>query len=352
MRRKALIILIGSLVAFAGMTPESARAQRAYSIDSSAQPERLRQENRPQIQQPGYAISVSVPVVNLDVVVTDNEGNYLTGLKKENSRLSEGGTRQTISNFAATDAPITVVMLLENSKLGGGAFVYNATAWADAFLRQLQPTDWVALSTFSMRPKVEADFTHNLADVKGVLASRVIPDFSESNLFDAVIDTLDRLQHVKGKKSILILASGMDTFSEANLDEVVKRLRETDVAIYSVGVGEQLFLSLETGSLAYYQAQNQLRTFSEITGGRAWFPRFEGEIPAIMGDIAGRLRNQYSLSYTPANQNLDGKYRKIKVELVALDGGPLTVIDQNGKKRKFNVYTRQGYQMPRDKVTD
>jgi hypothetical protein len=63
--------------------------------------------------------------------------------------------------------------------------------------------------------------------------------------------------------------------------------------------------------------------------------------------IAGGLRNQYSLAYTPANQKMDGKYRKIKVELVAPDGGPLTVLDQNGKKRKFFVYTRQGYQMPK-----
>ena len=69
-------------------------------------------------RRPGFSISVTVPVVNVDVVVTDNNGNYLTGLKKENFRITEDGTMQTITNFAPTDAPITIVLLLEFSKLG------------------------------------------------------------------------------------------------------------------------------------------------------------------------------------------------------------------------------------------
>ena len=87
-----------------------------------------------------------------------------------------------------------------------------------------------------------------------------------------------------------------------------------------------------------------------MTGGRTWFPRFDGEIPGIMADVAGSLRNEYSLGYISTNPNHDGKYRKIKVELVAPDGGPLTVIDQKGKKRKFQVYARQGYTAPNTTV--
>ena len=149
----------------------------------------------------------------------------------------------------------------------------------------------------------------------------------------------------------------MDTFSKMNLDQVMKRIRETDATIFTVGVGEQLFLQADaTGSLGpvgqlnYLQAENQLKTFAAMTGGRAWFPRFDGEIPSIMQDVAASLRNQYSLAYTPSNAALDGKYRKIKVELVAPDGGPLTVTDQKGKKVKFQVYARQGYTAPKSSV--
>jgi VWFA-related protein len=305
----------------------------------------------PQQTPGGFAISVTVPVVNVDAVVTDNNGNFLTGLTKDNFRISEDGTVQTISNFARSESPITIVLLLEFSTLGYQFFSYNAVNWSAAFLGNLKPNDWVALETFNMRPDITVDFTHNRDEVMQGLRQLVFPPFSESNLFDAVSDVLDRIKDVKGKKAVLVLASGMDTFSKLNLDQTLKRIRETDATIYTVGVGEQLFIRAGNGrfgeQMNYLQAENQLKTFASMTGGRSYLPRFDGEIPAIMGDVAASLRNQYSLAYSPSNTALDGKYRKIKVELVAPDGGPLTVNDQKGKKVKFQVYARQGYTAPK-----
>ena len=303
---------------------------------------------------PGFSISVTVPVVSVDVVVTDNNGNYLTGLKKENFRISEDGAVQTITNFAPTESPITIVLLVEFSRLGYEIFTANARNWSAAFLGNLKQSDWVALETFNLRPHVEVDFTHNPQDVMQGLYQLVFPPFSESNIFDAISDVLDRIQDVKGRKAVLVLASGIDTFSRINLDQTMKRIRATDATIFTIGVGEQLFLQADaTGSLGpagqlnFLQAENQMKTFAAMTGGRAWFPRFDGEIPSIMQDLAASLRNQYSLAYTPSNTALDGKYRKIKVELVAADGGPVTVLDQKGKKVKFQVYARQGYTAPK-----
>lgn len=310
-------------------------------------------------QTPGFSISVTVPVVSVDVVVTDNNGTYLTGMKKENFRISEDNVTQSITNFAPSEAPITIVMLLEFSKLGYQFFASNAINWSAQFLNNLKPNDWVALETFNLRPNIEVDFTHNREELIGGLRQLVFPPFSESNLFDALADVLDRMKDVKGKKSILVLASGIDTFSKMNLDQIMRRVKETDATIFTVGVGEQYFIYAEAsrslgqgGSLVYAQAQNQLRTFSAMTGGRSWFPRFDGEIPSIMQDVANSLRNQYSMTYSPSNSTLDGKYRKIKVELVAPDGGPLTVTDQKGKKVKFQVYARQGYTAPKSNVAN
>ncbi len=311
----------------------------------------------PPQQAPGYSISVTVPVVTVDVVVTDNDGNYLTGLKKENFRITEDGAVQSISNFAPSDAPITIVLLLEFSKLGYEVFSANAVNWAAAFLGNLKTSDWVALETFNMRPHVEVDFTHNGNEVMQGLSQLYFPPFSESNLFDALSDVLDRIKDVKGKKSVLVLASGIDTFSKSNLDQTMKRIRETDATIFTVGVGSQLFMMAESSggggfgeNLNFIQAENQMRTFAAMSGGRSWLPRFDGEIPSIMQEIAASLRNQYSLAYSPSNTALDGKYRKIKVELVAPDGGPLTVNNQKGKKVKFQVYARQGYTAPKSAV--
>ena len=308
-------------------------------------------QDQQQSGQPGFAISTTVPLVNVDVVVTDNDGNYLNDLKKENFRITEDGASQVVTNFGTTDAPITVVLLLEFSQLGYGWFLYNAVRWADVFLHQLKPTDWIALESFNMRSNVEVDFTHNSREVEQGLVSLYFPPFHESNVFDALVDVTDRLQDVKGKKAVLLLASGIDTFSRLTLDKTLAKLKQTDVTVYCVGVAEQMFVrSLNNGGLTYLQAQNQLKTFAEMTGGRAWFPRFDGEIPGIMADVAGSLRNEYSLGYISTNANHDGKYRKIKVELVAPDGGPLTVTDQKGKKRKFQVYARQGYTAPTNSV--
>jgi VWFA-related protein len=335
-----------------------ARPQAASSPAGSAQ-EAPQQGQEKQQPPNGYSISVTVPVVNVDVDVTDDNGDYLTGLKKDNFRITEDGVTQKISNFSATDAPITVVLLIEYSRLGYGWFLYNGTSWADIFLHDLRPTDWVAVQSFSMRPKLEIDFTHNTEQVDEVLRSMVLPTFSETDLFDAVLDTLDRMRGVHGKKAILLLASGLDTFSHHNLGQVIGRLRETDTPIFCVGVGEQLFLvsdvpggMSDTQRLGYLQAKNQLDTFARLTGGRAWFPRFQAEIPGVMADVAASLRNQYSLAYTPMNQEMDGKFRKIKVELVAPDGGPLTVVNKKGKKVKYRVYAREGYLAPKSNVTD
>jgi len=346
-RRSVLSVLVLAL-----LVPPSELAAWAQDQGKDKQPAQA----EPQ-QAPGFSISVTVPVVSVDVVVTDNNGNYLTGLKKENFRVTEDNKVQTITNFAPTDAPITIVLLLEFSKLGYQVFTYNAVNWAANFLRNLKPNDWVALETFNMRPSIEVDFTHSRDEVLRGLSSLYFPPFSESNLFDALSDVLDRIKDVKGKKSVLVLASGMDTFSRLTLDKVMLRIRETDATIYTVGVGERLFLMAEANGggsfgeqMNFLQAENQMRTFAAMTGGRAFFPRFDGEIPSIMQDIAASLRNQYSLAYTPANTALDGKYRKIKVELVAPDGGPLTITDQKGKKVKFQVYARQGYTAPKSNV--
>jgi len=102
----------------------------------------------------------------------------------------------------------------------------------------------------------------------------------------------------------------------------------------------------------YLQAENQLRTFAQETGGFAWFPHFDGEIPDIFRSVAAFLRHQYSLSFTPSGGAKDGKFHKVKVELVAPDGGPLTIQDQKGKKLKYQVYAREGYQASKPGVGD
>ena len=132
------------------------------------------------------------------------------------------------------------------------------------------------------------------------------PPFSESNLFDALSDVLDRIKDVKGKKAVLVLASGIDTFSRMTLDQTLKRIRETDATIFTVGVGEQFFMNQAPGAfgqqLTYIQAQNQLKTFAAMTGGRSWLPRFDGEIPGIMQEVAKACATSTAWPIRPATK--------------------------------------------------
>ena len=353
----ALLVAVGANYAL---------AQSPAGPQGGSQPQ---QQGAPPVQPPpaapqqkppeaGVSIAVEVPVVTLDVIATTSHGDLLTGLKKENFRVIDDGASQTITNFGATDAPITIVMLMEFSSRGYyDWFAYQAKYWADAFFPNLQQRDWVALVTFDMRSRTEVDFTQDKMEVRNALYHLYFPGFSESNVFDALLDTTDRLKDVKGKKSILLLATGVDTFSKHTLDQTMKQLRQSDVTVFCVGLDKPYINFLEShGSMSshmnYLQGENQLKTFSQLTGGYAWFPQFDGEIPGIFHDITAFLRNQYSLSYTPTTGANDGKFHKVKIELVAPDGSPLAVTDQKGKKQKVVVYAREGYTAVKGGVGD
>ncbi len=359
-----LAVLAAALVL--PLAENSVFAQAPTGPQGGAPPPPQQQQNPTQSQAPtaaqppsqaGVTIAVDVPIVTLDVVATTQHGDIITGLKKENFRILDAGVPQTITNFAPTEAPITMVVLMQFSGNAYGWFAQYAKYWADALFPNLQPKDWVALETFDLKTRLEVDFTQNKDEVRNAIYHLYFPGFSESNVFDAILETNERLKDVKGKKSILLLASGVDTFSRHTLDQTIKQLRGSDVAIFCVGLGKTWTNFLETrgyrgSNLNYLQAENQLRTFAQETGGNAWFPQFDGEVPGIFHEVAAFLRHQYSLSYSPSAGAKDGKFHKVKVELVAPDGGPLTVLDQKGKKQKYQVYAREGYQAAQGGVGD
>jgi len=295
--------------------------------------------------QGNYQISVNAGLVNVDAVVTDGDGNFLPGLKKENFRILEDGKPQIITNFTgAGEAPITIVLLIEFRAqiYTSNYYAQMSKYWASAFLNQLKKDDWIALEDFDLKTRVDVDFTHDVREVMQEINRMVVPLYSESCLYDALGETIDRLAEVKGKKTILVVASGYDTFSKLTYDNTMKLLRQSDVGIYTIGTSQVMVDNRGSiGGIKSQVAQQQMKVFADLTGGQAWTPEFDGQIPEIMHTIAASLRNQYSLGYAPTSQ--DGKYHKIKVELVNADGTPMVVTNQKGKKVKFQVYARQGY---------
>jgi VWFA-related protein len=299
---------------------------------------------------PDYSIHVDVPLVNVNVLVTTKDGQFIPGLKKENFKVMEDGVPQTVSNFGQTEAPITAVLLIEFAATNI-EYMYEALNASYTFASGLKKDDWVAVESFDMRPHILVDFTQDKGAILAALNTLRIPGFSERNLFDALFDTLDRLDRIDGHKYVILVATGRDTFSKLNLDQILKKVKNThDVTIYCISVGRALREYYDAHGMAggpqitdWLQADNQLNTFARLTGGRAYFPRFQGELPEDFRAIASDIRNQYSLGYHPSNTKLDGTYRKLKVELVDGDGGPLKMRDQKGKDVKFQIVAREGY---------
>src|SRR5271170_7174406 len=309
----------------------------------------------PKVKNPAgltnYSLRVDVPEVNLDVgVILQKTHEFVPNLQPTNFRVYEDGVPQKIVGFQRTKAPITAVLLCEFASTNW-YFVHDMREAAYAFAQQLQPDDYIAVMTFDLRTQILTDFTQDKRLVYESLNSLTIPGFSETDMFDAVYSTMDRLSRIEGRKYVVLIASGYDSFSKINLDKVLAKIKATpNVTIFSVGTGQFARITGNARSgmfgpkgIDYLQADNQMSTFARMTGGMSFFPRFAGEMPDIFHSINDSIRNQYVLTYTPTNSKQDGSYRKIRVELDDNEGQPLKIQDEKHHPMKYDVIARDGY---------
>ena len=298
-----------------------------------------------------YSMRVDVPIVNLDVnVVLDKDHQFVPGLKAEQFLVVEDGVQQQVTSVRTVKTPITAVMLLEFASTSW-SFIQDMENTSASFFRTLQPDDYIAVVTYDMRTHILTDFTNNREVTREALESLVIPTFSETNEFDALYETLDRLSRVEGRKYIILVSSGRDTMSRLTLDQMMAKIKATpDVTIFTLSTGEfaRNIADARGGmngprGMDYLQADNEMQTFARMTGGMWFHPTFQGELPNIFSQINDSIRNQYVLTYRPTNTKNDGSYRKVKVYLVDNEGKPLKMQDEKGKPLKYSIIARDGY---------
>jgi VWFA-related protein len=297
-------------------------------------------QDKPQGQT---SISVSVDLVSLQVLVTDDKGNTITGLKPENFTIYEDNVKQEIANFSPLEANVTVVMLVEYSRNISRFIdeVWNAMYY---FAKTLRKDDWVAVVGYDMHTTILCDFTKDRNKLQEALRRFTYPAYYESNLSDALIFALDRTQEIEGKVAVLLVSTGLDTFSRHTYDDALKKCKEANASVYAIGLGQNFRIRAEaagvlsgSANLDLLMADNRLKSFSDFTGGASYFPRFETELPGIFDNVSKLLRSQYSIAYASSNTLKDGKFRKIRVDVNA------DLKDAKGKQVKFKVVTRKGY---------
>lgn len=289
------------------------------------------------------AISVSVDLVSFQVLVTDASGGIILGLRPENFTVYEDNVKQEITNFSPVEADVTVVMLVEYSN-NIRYFISEIWNAMYTFASSLRPKDWVAVVAYDMHTNILLDFTQNRQKLYDTLRQFMYPAWSESNLSDALIFTLDRTQEIDGKVAVLLISTGLDTFSRHTYEEALERCKVANASVYAIGLGQRFRIYAESmglisslGNLELLMADNRLRSFADFTGGAAYFPRFETELPSIFGNISQMLRSQYNIAYTSTNTKKDNKFRKIRVEVNA------NILDKKGKPAKLKVSHRKGY---------
>lgn len=289
-------------------------------------------------------------IVNVDVQVIDPHGNPIPGITRDKFRILEDNVPQTLTNFSVSQAPMTVAMVIEFS---GKFQAYWSYGWRDTlnasygFVNSLKPDDYVAVIAYDLRSEILSDFTNDRSKTMDALSRLRIPGFSESNMFDALADTTDRMSKIEGRKAVLLIASGIDTFSKLTYDKARKALQEAGVPVYSIEVLGLMRAMSPNDPMSFLQGDNELRTFAKETGGQVYFPRFPQELPGVFQQISLALRSQYSLAYSPNNQARDGKFRKLTIQLVNPGTNePLKMIDQKGKAIKYTVLAKAGYLAP------
>ena len=306
---------------------------------------------------------VDTNIVDVDAVVFNKKtGQIITGLKKENFAIFENGVKQNISNFTTPESPITVTLVVEYSRwseafgrAGGGGFepgFYEVVRPVAEFLTRFikPPGDYASVIAFDLRPTPITDFTNDprrISDTINILL-RNSPVFTENNLFDSLKFALVGgkadsvvLENSKSEKSdyegmiavrskrkaIILVASGINTFSKSNFDDVRRVIQEAGVPIYIISTGnlfckkycDYLDPSRVTfgtpDRLDFAQAQNVMETFAKESGGMHFPMTFPTEAPSYLNSINAMLRSQYSLAYDLADGHVPGKKYKIEVKV-------------------------------------
>ncbi len=159
----------------------------------------------PKVKNPNnetYSIRVDVPIVNLDVnVILDKTHQFVPGLKAGNFQVVEDGVPQKITSVRVAQTPITAVMLLEFAA-NSYYYINDMRNASYSFFRTLRPDDYIAVVTYDLRTHILTDFTNDKNLVAQSLQSLTIPGFSDTNMFDALYETLDRVSRIEGRKYI------------------------------------------------------------------------------------------------------------------------------------------------------
>jgi Ca-activated chloride channel homolog len=286
---------------------------------------RIRPEAPPAGPVPAAHLRVDASLVLVNAQGTTPSGAPVRDLTKEDFRVFEDGTEQSIQYFTREDAPVSVGVLVDSSASMRDKKDKLVEA-ATALFRTANAADEFFLIEFDEKPRIEEPFTTS-TDLLARDISRMRP-FGRTSLFDAIHMAFTLMKNAAySRKALVILSDGGDNRSRHTFAAIKNEALESDVPIYAMGIfgpeGET------PSSPEEATGPDLLRRLAELTGGRH-FPVKVSQLPEIGATIGELLREQYVLGYSPTNAQRDGRYREIKLELAAPTDPPVLLRYRRG----------------------
>jgi Ca-activated chloride channel homolog len=277
-------------------------------------------------QQANQTIHVNVDRVNAGVIVTDSRGRFVERLRAEDFRVFDNGIEQSLTGFTALDEPAQVLLLIE----AGPAVHFLGKNHADAsdtLLNNLSPNDRVAIASYSKGPELLLDFTPDKPTARLALETlNFTLGYTELNLSSSIASAIDWLAPFPGKKTLVVLSTGVDTSPPEKWQTILQKLKTADVRILAISLsgdfrkpamGRRLSLQEREDRAfvkqGFAQADLSLHVLSEATGGRAYLPRNEKEFDRAYSEIAQLVRHEYSIAFSPPSN--DGQIHTIQVKV-------------------------------------
>jgi VWFA-related protein len=272
----------------------------------------------------GPPLRVNVNRVSVGVTVSDSHGQFVRDLSRSDFQVFDNGIEQSIADFLPVEQPAQVLLLIE----GGPSVLFFAKTHvlaADQMVVSLAADDRVAIATYAKGPEGVIDFTTDKTEARMALRGiSFAQGFGELNLFSSVSATVETLGKHPGKKTIVLLSTGVDTSPDVNWDALLPKLQIADVRIVAVSLSADIRKPVKKRKLTakekadraqlqagFVEGDRSLRELSQATGGRVYFVSGEKEFAKTYAEIADLLRHEYSLAFAPPI--LDGKVHELRV---------------------------------------
>lgn len=256
------------------------------------------------------SIRINTHLVQINVTVTTPSGQAVTALQKKHFRIFEDKVEQTINSFTLEEVPLSVGVVFDTSGSMGEKLQQSREAMKQ-FFRSSNPEDEFCLVTFNGRPELAVSLTSSTESILNRLA--FIKAAGTTALLDAVYLGMSQMKKASNpRKAILILSDGGDNSSRYTASEIRHFVLESDVQVHAIGIRRRTAEDLSGPVL--------LSELAERTGGQHFPVKNPKDLPDIAAKIATALRQQYIIGYSPSNRGRDGRYRRVKVELVHQPG--------------------------------